>query len=632
MKKIKNFLQGLRQLNRMQYKLVLEAILVLNLIVLMIWFNDFSRFSIFMYASVFIFLTGVIILLPKIIDKVVLFLSLSALYIYYISQEIYYSAFQQYYLFNTALGAKDEVAGVSSSVMELITTKVYWVLFLLVILLIFFCLFNTKEKISTKMYLQSTVVSVICFVISGLILGSMSLILDKQKEDVGILYYYGTPHYFFNYLPNSNVVVEEFGKIGLFYRDSIGRVLLQNDSQFGIDDDLIIEVLDAIGKQSENNENEYTGIFEGKNLLIIQAESLMNMAIDENLTPTLYRMKEEGISFNMFNAPLLYGSTSDTEFMIHTGLFPVSTGEITFNEYNQNTYPTTLAKAFNEQSYYSSGYHSNYENYYSRDVMYPQLGYEFFDMLKINIPVLELDSVTLDKIKWMYNWSENWYSFFVTYNGHQPYTLDSCGNSGAGIEPRPYDEGFYETIEAYYPDADESVKCYYAKNMDLDKGIERYIEDIQNNDFEIVIVVVGDHYAKALPVDHGIETYTPFIIWEKNIEKKEIEKRASTIDIFPTLANMFNLEYDARTVFGQDLMSDEYQGTYFNSFGQIVTNDFIYNSSTNEIELYTDRYTEEEAWMYVNEYILRMNVSRTIVETDFFSRYPEYGHRVEDID
>ncbi len=615
MEKVKELFKRVRSLSYLNNKLVIEGWIALNLVIIFFWFNDFSIFSGFIYIGFFLVLSTVNLILPRIIDKLIMFISVTVIYIYCIAQEIYFSAFQQYFLFSTALGARNEIVGVQSSVAELITPKVYWVIAVIFVQGIILAFFATKEKVNKKDYIACLIAGSICLMAGVGSFASIGFLLENQKAREDILHYYGTPHYFFNYIPNSNVVVDKFGVLGLFYRDTIGRVFIQHDSQYGISDELIIEVLERLEEVSEEPENKYTNIFEGKNLVIIQAESLMNIAIDENLTPTLFRLKEEGLVFTGFNAPLLYGSTSDTEFMANTSLVPVSTGEITYNEYNQNAYVTKLADMFTNKGYYSSSYHSNYGEYYSRDVMTTALGYDFFDMLKIGVDFLEKDADVLEKIKWIYNWSPQYFSYFITYNGHQPYEMSQCTG---------YSEEYFEKVEEQYPDISDEMKCYYTKNMDLDKGIERYVEDIINNDYEVVLLIFGDHYAKGLDVE-GKESWTPLIIWEKDVEPVVISKRASTLDLLPTLANMFNLDFDKRTVFGRDIMSEKYEGFYFNNFGQIYTMDFSYDAKDNSIQLITDKYTEDEAREMINEYILRLNVSRTIVETDFFARYPEYG-------
>lgn len=617
MNKIQAIFKKIRNLSYCNYKAALGLVVLFNFVVFLILTKNNAPLSLLICLGAICFFASLIALLPKRVDQIILSFLFLIIYIYLAAQHVYAIAFQQYFLFATAFGSIDEMMGVKSSVTELFDLKFYVILTYAIFQIILFLLPNTKEKASIKGYSQSLKVGSITALLTVFLFSMLSVSMNIEKNKTDALNYYGTSHYFFNYLPNTNVVVEHFGIFGLLYRDTIGRLFIHYDSQYGIDDEMIRYVLSQNEITSTNKVNKYTGIFEGKSLVIIQAESLMNSAIDEELTPTMYRLQQEGLSFPNFNAPLLYGSTSDSEFMANTGLIPVSTGEITYDSYNGDEFPTTLAKLFNTKGYYSSAYHSNYGNYYSRDIMLPNLGFDFFDKVRLDVDFLELDSVVLDKIKWVYNWAPQYFSYFITYNGHQPYELSQCEG---------YSEDYYARVERKFPEISEEMKCYYVKNMDLDLGIERYVEEIIANNSEVVLMIFGDHNAKGIELSASTEkNFTPMIIWEKSITPEVIDKKASPVDFLPTLANMFNLEYDRRTVFGSDIMDEEYEGFCFDSQGRIITSDFIYNINHNSLEMLTEKYSANEARQMINQYILKMNVSRTVVETDFFSRYPGYG-------
>ena len=73
------------------------------------------------------------------------------------------------------------------------------------------------------------------------------------------------------------------------------------------------------------NKNEYTGMFEGYNLILITAEGFSPYAVHKEVTPTLYKLVNEGFVFNNFYTALWQTSTSDGEFVALTGLIPVGT-------------------------------------------------------------------------------------------------------------------------------------------------------------------------------------------------------------------------------------------------------------------------------------------------------------------
>ena len=609
------------ELKEYQYKLITEVILLANFIFLWFRFGASGGYALLFYSVFFLVLSAVNLFSKSSIGKGIIYPLLLLIYVYLIVQEVYFSAFEQYFLFKTAISAADEVAGVQSSVMELIkpmtiiTALLYFVNLLPIIFL------KTTPTDNKKQRIVFVLSGVLCFFLSIFIVFGIETNIKKEAERTDVMQYYSTSEYFYFYVPNTNVFVNRFGALGLLYRDTIAKVYIHSETQYGIDDELIIKVLDRIMEENTRVPNKYTGIFKGKNLMIFQAESLMTLAINPNLTPNLYKLYTEGIYFPNFNAPLLYGSTSDTEFMTVTSLVPVSTGEVVFDDYNTNVFPTTLAKMFMNEEYISSASHANYGNYYSRNVMYPNLGFEFMDFIDLDVGFLELDSVAIDRLAWCLDWAERYFAYFVSYNGHQPYSIDTCGD---------YPDSYYERIRIEYPDIADDMVCYYAKQMDFDRGIGLYIHHITMFNQDTVIIVLGDHYAKGIKDGSGTFTgsrdyKTPLIIWQKDIDADVTYKFTSPLDILPTLANMFGLEYDARTVFGKDIFDESYHGFYFDNAGYYNTDDYYYDSNYDELVLTNPNMTEEEARKELNEYILRLNVARTIIETDFFSRYPEYG-------
>ena len=609
------------ELKEYQYKLITEAILLVNFVFLWLRFGNSGTYVLLFYAVFFLVLSAINLVSSCNIGKGIIYPLLLLIYIYLIVQEVYYSAFEQYFLFKTALGAMNEVAGVQSSVMELIKPKtiITALLYFVNLLPVFFL--KTKKTSVIKQKVVFIFAGVICFSFACLMTFGVERSIEKEMKQANVMQYYGTSYYFYYYIPNTNVFVNKFGVLGLLYRDTFAKMYIHPETQYGIDDELIIRVLNQIGEENKKSVNEYTDIFEGKNLVIFQGESLMNLAINPKLTPNLYKILNEGIYFYNFNAPLLYGSTSDTEFMAITSLVPVSTGELVFDSYNTNIYPTTLANMFINEGYISSAAHANYGNYYSRSVMYPNLGFDFMDFIALNVGFLEFDSVAINTYSWCVDWADSYFSYFISYNGHQPYSLDVCGN---------YPDSYYERIRAEYPDIADDMVCYLAKQMDFDKGIGFYINNIRILNQDTVFLVFGDHFAKGIKDESGTFTdkndfKTPLIIWHNDVEPVQITKYSSTLDILPTIANMFGLEYDSRTVFGKDIFDENYHGFLFDNFGYYRTDNYFYDSNYDVITLANDSMTEEEARAELNEYILRLNVSRTIIETDFFGRYPEYG-------
>ena len=75
--------------------------------------------------------------------------------------------------------------------------------------------------------------------------------------------------------------------------------------------------------------NEYTGMFEGYNVIFFTLEGFSGYVIDPELTPTLYKLTHEGFVFNNFYTALHYTSTSNGECQNLLGLYPKNGNPIT---------------------------------------------------------------------------------------------------------------------------------------------------------------------------------------------------------------------------------------------------------------------------------------------------------------
>lgn len=88
------------------------------------------------------------------------------------------------------------------------------------------------------------------------------------------------------------------------------------------DNKKIASIAETMQSMTPTNRNEYTGMFEGYNLIYLTAEGFSPQAVDEKLTPTLYKLIHSGFVFENYYTPLWQTSTSDGEYVNCTGLIP----------------------------------------------------------------------------------------------------------------------------------------------------------------------------------------------------------------------------------------------------------------------------------------------------------------------
>lgn len=308
-------------------------------------------------------------------------------------------------------------------------------------------------------------------------------------------------------------------------------------------------------------QNEYTGMFAGKNLIWICAESFSTLALDPERTPTLWKLSNEGFVFDNFYNPIWGVSTSDGEYTTCTGLIPKS-GVWSMYRSGRNQMPFTFGHQLGKQGYTVNAYHNNTYTYYRRDVSHPNMGYHYEAVgngLELEDLWPQSDLEMMEKTVSKYMDTEPFHTYYMTVSGHLNYNF--AGNAMAEkymdeVKDLPYSE---------------EVKAYLACNLELEAAVKYLIDNLESRGIleDTVIVLAGDHYPYGLEVEqmseikgHEIETefemyQTTLILWSPVIEEPiPVKKPSSPIDIMPTLSNLFGLSYDSRLLIGSDILSD----------------------------------------------------------------------------
>ena len=176
----------------------------------------------------------------------------------------------------------------------------------------------------------------------------------------------------------------------------------------------------------------------------------------------------------------------------------------------------------------------------------------------------------------------------------------------------------------------DAIKAYIATNMELDKALESLINKLEEKGIldDTVIVMSADHYPYGLK-NEQINEVTPMedekfdihknnlIIWNNNIPYTEINKYAMSIDILPTILNLFGFEYDSRLLIGRDILSNSdgivilSDRSWINEYGK-------YNASKKKFTAFKDNipegYVEKMNEEVYNKYV----ISKNILENDYY--------------
>ncbi len=348
--------------------------------------------------------------------------------------------------------------------------------------------------------------------------------------------------------------------------------------------DTIKQLHEYFLNQPVTPKNEYTGYFKDKNLVLIMVEAFDLIAINEELTPTLYMMTKEGWYFDNYYTPKYSCTTGESEYIAETSIIPSST-VCTPNTYIDNDYTTSIFNLFENSGYYTSSYHSWTDEFYNRSKLHPNMGSELymdFNDLDMTMPYgWPLDTEMFNNSYKYYSDKDKFFTFYITSSTHFPYDYDTT------VTRKHWDK----VKNTNYPDV---VKRYLAKAIELDESVKLLMDKLEADGKldDTVIVMFGDHHPLKMSLKYldeysSIDRYEdfnmdrlPFMIYNSATDGKVVEKTSSTFDILPTLANLFDLDYDPRYYMGVDVFSEDETIVIFTN-GSWITDKALYDSTTN---------------------------------------------------
>ena len=391
-----------------------------------------------------------------------------------------------------------------------------------------------------------------------------------------------------------------------------------------------------VASLTPSSKNVYTGLFKGKNLIFITAESLSTEAIREDLTPTLYRLKTKGIVFEDFYQPYYNSSTATGELANLTGLVPTA-GMRSFTNTIDNQMYLTIGNEMLRQGSTNIAYHNGTVEYYKRFLTHVNFGYPTF-IAQGNGMEEGLSGTWPESDLEMFQYSVPQYIgqtpfsiYYMTLTAHFPYFKDlsvMTERYGDMVENLAYSD----VVEAYLTDM-----------IDLDKAIEYLVNELEKAGIadDTVIVISPDHYAYGLTESDAFGTdanylpelfgYDPhtlmerdhnsLIIWCKELEKQapiKVSEPVYSVDILPTLLNLFDLEYDSRLLAGRDVFSD--------ALPLVIWPDYSWLTDKGYYQSSTDTFTPNNGVTIPDEYVEtiqsvvsnKMVFSSLVLEEDYY--------------
>ena len=377
------------------------------------------------------------------------------------------------------------------------------------------------------------------------------------------------------------------------------------------------------------DKNDYTGLFENKNLIIIMMESVNDIIINEEYYPNFYKLYNEGWHFSNNYSPRNSCATGNNEMSGMTGLFSIN-DSCTANKYKNNTYYEAIFNLFNNSGYKTTSMHNYTESYYRRSVIHPNMGSsKYYGVQALKIPYYTnygewaSDEDFFKKVLTIldnYDDDTKFMTWLTTVSSHQPYSVSS-----------PYGDIYLSSFKNTNYNA--TTKRYMSKLKVLDNAIGILIDGLKERELldDTVILLFADHYPYGLAKSNiekvlgysvqndSLADKTPLVIYNPSLEAKEYKQYMTYINLTPTLANLFNLNYDPRLYLGEDALSPDYQSIVVFADGSWKNEHAYYNAGTSKVTYYDDFYSVEEIKDISADISNRIKMSSLAIKNNYFN-------------
>ncbi|GMA51625.1 hypothetical protein GCM10025857_29820 [Alicyclobacillus contaminans] len=357
--------------------------------------------------------------------------------------------------------------------------------------------------------------------------------------------------------------------------------------------------IDRLKGISEPTHPRYFGMAKGKNLIIIQMESIPNFVIGAKVngvevTPTLDSLAQSDVYFRNWTTEIGQGHTSDAEIIANTSLYPLEEGSL-FQADPTKDFPS-LPKLLNQAGYRTMALHTNDIKFYNRNVVYPSLGFQqFYDMkyfgTEDKIAYAASDDVLYQKSLPLFTAlqakHQPFYAFMVTLSSHEPFELPAK----------------YQTLPLPADMAGTEVGKFLVAAHYADAALGRFVNQLKEDGLwnQSVVLIYGDHFpfpdewyqknaaeqaAFTSAVGHPeniVDMYNiAGILHVPGMKHQTVEMPGGEIDTLPTVANLLGIRLN-QIHFGEDVLNQSQNllgFRYYEPDGTYEDNQVLYNPTT----------------------------------------------------
>ncbi len=464
----------------------------------------------------------------------------------------------------------------------------------------------------------------------------------------------------FNSLTNPNVAVARLGAIGYGIDDLRLKIMPKNkvlkteyDEKYTIADqvnsDYIRHVDDYVWKKVADGEkqsiyktlnnyylskvitdrNDFSDIFRDKNVIFIQMSSVNNIILNEEYYPNLYKLYTDGWSWSNNYSSRSICSTGNNELSAMTSLYTFG-DECTINRYANNTYPESLLNLFKENQYTTSSFHNYTDTFYKRSVIHEKLGSDkYYGVQDLAIPYSNQysewpsDVTLMEKVLAFTKDEKRFATWIIPVSTSMSY-LESTVIGDKNLDL------FMST------NYNTSLKRYMSKLKELDDALGVLIEGLKNQGKldNTVLVLYSDHYPYGLDkstinkyfADEDVTKNreidkVPFIIYSTSIQGHVYEEYTTVMNLTPTVANLFGINYDPRLYAGTDILTKGYENRAIFADGSWQDSKGYYDAINGQFKCFSpnNTYTNDELEEINKEINERIYMSNLSIKSNYFS-------------
>ena len=581
--------------------------------------------NLFTITWIFLFL-GLTLTFKKRIGRIIYFFTSIIFLFIFLTNNVYYSLTKTFFDFNLVESASEGAPYIIDTLKN--TNFLVYLSFIFIILLIIKGIKSIPYK--TKNNYRSIFIVLISFTIIHTLI---PITLGKANSELTWSSWRNPRNVYISFNDNNKSM-----KVSGIYEYTVRNFYItffKTEKQENSED---IEFLDNSFADDSNNQNKYTGIFKGKNVIFIQLEGLDNWLLTEETTPTLYNMLNNSIVFN--NHYSYYnggGSTFNSEFAVNTGFItPLSYTQNAYT-FNKNNFPYSMAHLFKKEGYTVNAFHMNTGEYYSRTTNYKNWGYDNYYGL-IDIEDYKDETYRLDRnlilnekfnnlIFHTDNPDKLFVDYLITYSGHLPFT------NTKGVCKMLYDEDVAKSIEENTTETNDEtskevptpefvqmseLECIKRQAKETDYMFELLLQNLEEKGLidNTILVVFTDHYLYTIEDKSILDNYkdtsnnlinkTPFFIWSKDGKRTNINKVTSQLNILPTTLNLFGINYNSNNYIGKDALDPNYEGiVFFSDYSWYDGSIYVENGEITNNKNTTYEYLEEKN--YYISYLTKKN-------------------------